>query len=174
MTVNDPLIITAPRIGFLNLLGASAQTALEEDKASFGSLFPQSEESQSDPPVSDVLILYVRVEADGSIAGCSDSLRGLIRKSGAPIVVVASENPAKNYIAAAKRSAEAKANLVMTLKRKGPAFGQFFRELFSRMFEGQTMPLAWVKLAPQNPNVEHENCPESVFAAEVSHIIFRP
>src|SRR5690242_19483019 len=79
VTVDDPLIITAPRIGFLNLLGSSAQTTLEADKASFGSLFPHSEESQSEPPICDVLIIYARVEADGSITGSSDSLRGLIR-----------------------------------------------------------------------------------------------
>jgi len=173
ISLNDPLIITTPRIGLLNLLGSSAQTILEEDKASFVPLFPRSEESQSDPPICDVLMIYACVEADGRIAGSAESLRGLIRKSRAPIVIVANENPGENYIAAGKESSEAKANLVMTLKRKGPVFGQFFGELFRRMFEGQTMPLAWVELAPQNRNAKHDNCPESIFAAEVSHIIFR-
>ena len=173
VTLNNPLVINSPRLGVLNLLGSSAQTILEEDKASFASLFARSEESHSDAPICDVLMIYARVEKDGSIAGSRESLRGLIRKSCAPIVIVAAENPGQNYIAAGKRSADGKANLVMTLKRKGPVFGQFFGELFRRMFEGQTMPLAWVELAPQNPNAKHDNCPESIFAAEVSHIIFR-
>ena len=173
VSLNDPLIINAPRIGFLNLLGSSAQTILEEDEASLARLFASSEESHSDPPVCDVLMIYARVETDGSVAGSSENLRGLIRKSCAPIVIVASENPGKNYVAAGKRPGDGKANLVMTLRRKGPIFAQFFGELFRRMFEGQTMPLAWVELAPQNPTAKHDNCPESVFAAEVSHIIFR-
>jgi len=97
----------------------------------------------------------------------------LIRKSSAPIVIVAAENPGQNYVAAGKSSADGKANLMMTLKREGPVFGQFLTELFRRMFQGQTIALAWVDLAPQNPNAKYDNCPESIFAAEVSHIIFR-
>jgi hypothetical protein len=34
------------------------------------------------------------------------------------------------------------------------------------------MPVAWVQLAPQIPGTVHENVPDSIFAAEVSHICF--
>jgi len=50
VTLNNPLVIASPRIGFLNLLGSSAQAILEEDKASFASLFARSEENHNDAP----------------------------------------------------------------------------------------------------------------------------
>lgn len=172
ITLNDPLVIKAPRIGFLNLLGSSGQAILKEDQAALGPLFASLEESDSAPPVCDVLLIYAHVQHDGSIAGTDDGLRELIRKSAAPIVMIASENSGDGYVAAGKRTGYGQANLVMTLKRKGPLFGQFFGQLFRRMFEGKTMPLAWVELAPQSPKALHINCPE-IFAAGASHIVFR-
>lgn len=77
------------------------------------------------------------------------------------------------YIAANKREGNGRANLVMTLERKGATFAQFFYDLFSKMFAGTTMPMAWVQLAPQIPGANHENVPSTIFAAEVSHIVFR-
>jgi hypothetical protein len=60
----------------------------------------------------------------------------------------------------------------MTLKHNGPAFTTFFTELFRKMFAGRSMLLAWVELAPQIPGETHDNCPETIFAAEVSHVVF--
>ena len=131
------------------------------------------EESNVSPPVCDVLLIYARVERDGRIAGYGDGLRDIIRQSGAAIVIVASENDGNSYAAAGKTTGYGQANLVLTLKRKGAAFTQFFTELFSRMLKGKSMLLAWVELAPQIPGATHENCPESIFAAEISHIVFQ-
>jgi hypothetical protein len=100
-------------------------------------------------------------------------LRDVIRQSRALIVIVASENGVQSYIAAARETGSDHANLVLTLKRKGPVFAKFLAELFRQMFGGKSMPLAWVELAPQNPRAAQENCPESIFAAEVSHIVFK-
>jgi hypothetical protein len=146
---------------------------MEEDKLAFGPLFAAVEESSITPPTCDVLMIYARVESDGRIAGSADGLRDIIRQSGAAIVVVASENDGKSYIAAGKSTGYGQANLVLTLKRKGAAFTQFFTQLFGRMSKGKSMLLAWVELAPQIPGKTHENCPESIFAAEISHIIFK-
>jgi hypothetical protein len=41
------------------------------------------------------------------------------------------------------------------------------------MFQGKTMPLAWVELAPQGPNAKQDNVPGTIFAAEISHIVFK-
>ncbi len=131
------------------------------------------EESNVSPPVCDVLLIYARVERDGRIAGYGDGLRDIIRQSGAAIVIVASENDGNSYAAAGKTTGYGQANLVLTLKRKGAAFTQFFTELFARMLKGKSMLLAWVELAPQIPGATHENCPESIFAAEISHIVFQ-
>jgi len=173
VTLKDPLIIKSPRIGFLNLLGLSAQTIADEDKQALRTLFSSVEESSVAPPVCDVLMIYARVESDGRVAGSVDGLRDLIRKSNAVIVVVASENEGKNYIAASKKTGYGQANLVMTLNRKGSAFTTFFAQLFDKMRNGTSMPLAWVQLAPQIPHSTHENCPESIFVAEISHIVFK-
>jgi hypothetical protein len=173
ITLKNPLVIQSPRIGFLNLLDASAEQILEEDKAAIGPLFASLQESEADPPRCDVLMIYADVQVDGSIAGYSVGLRDIIRKANASIVVVASENEAKGYIAAGKPTGYGQANLVMTLQRKGANFSQFFVQLFSEMFRGRLMPMAWVKLAPQGSKTGHDNCPETIFAAEVSHITFK-
>jgi hypothetical protein len=173
ITVGHPLVIKSPRIGFFNLLDLSAGSILEEDKKAFQPLFAAMEESNVSPPVCDVLMIYACVEADGKIAGSADGLREIIRQSGASIVVVASENEGKSYAAAGRSSGYGQANLVLTLRRKGVAFTQFFTQLFSRMRKGKSMLLAWVELAPQIPGATHENCPESIFAAEISHIVFQ-
>ncbi len=131
------------------------------------------EESDSNPPICDVLLIYARVENDGHIVGTVDGLRDIIRKASARIVIVASENDPNGLIAAGKPTGYGRANIVLTLKRKDPAFASFFHELFSRMYKGITMPVAWVKLAPQMPGARHENCPEAIFAAEISHILFK-
>ena len=173
ITVDNPLVIQCPRIGLFNLLDSSAELIVEEDKEAFRPLFGAMEGSKTAPPVCDVLLIYARVESDGRIAGYRDGLRDIIRQSGAAIVIVASENDGKGYAAAGKSTGYDQANLVPTLKRKGAAFTQFFTELFSRMFKGKSMLLAWVELAPQTPGATHENCPESIFAAEISHIVFQ-
>jgi hypothetical protein len=173
ITVKSPLVIQSPRLGVLNLLGLPVRQLIETDKAALAPLFVSVSESDSVPPVCDVLLLYARIQSDGSIEGTADEMRTIIYKSQAPIVVVASENDGNSYIAASKRGGDGRANLVMTLDRKGAVFPQFFTELFKRMFTGVTMPVAWVQLAPQNPRDAHENCPLTIFAAEISHIVFR-
>jgi hypothetical protein len=93
--------------------------------------------------------------------------------SHAPIVIVASENDAQSYIATEKSTSHSQANLIMTLDRKGAAFTSFFSELFEMMYKGKSMLVAWVELAPQIPGAAHDNCPETIFSAEISHIVFK-
>ena len=118
------------------------------------------------------LLVYARIEANGAIQNASQNLREIIHKSHAPIVVVATENDGQSYTAASKRPGSGKANLVMTLKRSGHVFPNFFKELFTMMHRGIAMPMAWVKLAPQIPGVEHHNVPETICAMEVTHVRF--
>jgi hypothetical protein len=40
-------------------------------------------------------------------------------------------------------------NLVITLDRKDENFARFYQSLFQMMFAGTSMPMAWVRLAPQ-------------------------
>ena len=173
VTAKSPLVIQSPRIGFLNLLGSQGQQLIEEDKQAIASLFSSISQSDAVPPVCDALMMYARISKDGRIEGSPEEFRSIIFNSQAPIVIVASNNPGENYIAAGKRGGSGRANLVMTLDRRGELFPQFFSQLFNKMFEGKSMPMAWVELAPQIPGAVQENCPSTIFAAEVSHIIFR-
>ena len=68
------------------------------------------------------------------------------------MVVVATPNSGRSYSVAANRNEQlARANLMMTIDRKGEAFAHFFRRLVADMKQGTSMPRAWVKLAPQTP-----------------------
>lgn len=136
-------------------------------------LFSACLESDTATPICDVLMVYAAIESVGVIPSASLSLREMIHKSHAPIVVVATENGAPSYIAASKRSRSAKANLFMTLQRQGASFPSFFKQLFQMMFHDVTMPLASVKLAPQIPGMEHKNVPETICAMEVTHVLFK-
>jgi hypothetical protein len=117
-------------------------------------------------------MVYATIKADGAVQNTALGLREIINESQAPIVVVATENSPESYIAAGRRPRLSNANLVMTLKRKGRIFPDFFKELFGMMHHGTTMPMAWVKLAPQIPR-EQENVPATICAMEVSHILFQ-
>lgn len=173
VSAQNPLIIDSPRIAFLNLIGRQAESQVNEDKQAFGELFGLVETHGTDVPSCDVLMIYCDLTSDGMIPGESHALRDLIDTAAAPVAIVASENGGSSYVAAGKRNGHAPVNLVMTLERKGDAFTNFFGALFRRMFSGQSMLLAWVELAPQGHGVTHDDCPETIFAAEVSHIVFR-
>lgn len=129
-------------------------------------------ESDGAPSACDVLLVYCGIEAGGKVAGSPLSLRQIIRDAGAGVVIFAAENDPDRYMEAAKPAAYGAANLVMTLERKGDAFGAFFGKLFELMFRGVSMPVAWVQLAPQVPGHPHADLPETIFACEVGQLAF--
>ncbi|MCP4139451.1 MAG: hypothetical protein GY755_04025 [Chloroflexi bacterium] len=172
ITVRNPLVIQSPRLGFLNFMGESAETIINEDKAVLTPLFSSVEQHDENPPVCDVLLIYGRVQDDGYFSNNTKSLREIIQMSDAAIVVVASENDGQNYITASEQTGFGRANLIMTLQRKEAVFSKFFLQLFEMMYTGKSMLVGWVELAPQGPNATHDNCPETIFAAEISHIVF--
>jgi hypothetical protein len=173
VTSKHPLIIQDPKIGFLNLMGPSAHPLIEEDKSALKPLFSRFVESDGAVPVCDVLMIYAKVNSNGAIQNASSSLRVIIHESHAPIVVVAAANDAQSYMAAGKLPGVGRANLVMTLNRNGRTFPNFFKELFAMMYRGVTMPMAWVKLAPQIPGKEQPNVPGTICAMEVTHVLFK-
>jgi hypothetical protein len=100
------------------------------------------------------------------------SPRDLIKAAHAYIAVFASENDSNAYIKRMGRRTDWGANVVMVLDRNGDKFAAFFQKLFTEMFEGQTMPIAWVGLAPQGHSPRHADNPSSIFAAEAGHVTF--
>lgn len=167
------ITIAAPTLGILNLAGEGARSAMEADRRAFGDLFSRIAEATDAPPRCDVLLMYCQIGVDGRVKNTTSSFREVIRDSGAKIVLVASENPADAYIKAGHVEAYGHANLVMTLDRKGAAFGVFFSRLFGDMLKGTSMPVAWERLAPQIPGEAHRDAPEAIFACEVGQVAFR-
>lgn len=164
--------IKSPTIGFYDLTSGGASAAIAADKTALVPIFTSSVESSDTPPACNVLFLYCHVEPSGSIRGSSRGLREIIRDSRAAVVVVASENTGDSYIAAGKQRGYGHANLVMALDRRGDIFPKFFQRLFTEMKHGVSMPVAWVKLAPQAPRAEHADCPGTIFACEVGQLAF--
>jgi hypothetical protein len=165
--------IQSPTLGILDFAGENSSTAKAADQAAIAAIFASVSESSSEPPRCNVLFLYCHFEPDGSIRGSARGLRELIRDSGAAVAVVASENGADSYIAAAKAKGYGRANLVMTISRRGDVFPKFFQRLFTEMKGGVSMPIAWVKLAPQIPNAEHADCPDTIFVCEAGQLAFK-
>jgi hypothetical protein len=164
--------ITSPRLGVLNLKGAAAKTIAAEDTAALGPLFMSIDHGEAAPPGCDVLLLYCDITSDGRISNSQIGLREIIRDSGARVAIVATENPSESYIAAGKQTGYGRANLVLTLQRNGTSFTSFFRRLFTEMTKGVSMPVAWVKLAPQVPGHERSDRPATIFACEAGQIVF--
>ncbi|MBM3802856.1 MAG: hypothetical protein FJW26_11180 [Acidimicrobiia bacterium] len=165
--------IEAETLGILNLCGDGAAGWAAADKAALAQLFQNVKESEQQPPGCNLLLLYCTIDNDGSIVGSRLGLREIIRDSGAPVVVVASPNSGESYKAGAKERPYGQANLVMTIDRKGEAFGQFFQKLFGEMKRGRSMPAAWVKLAPQGPHPAQAGVPDTVFFCELGPLVFR-
>jgi len=164
--------IPSPRLGVLNFKGAAGEIIAAGDTAALAPLFVSIDHGEAAPPRCDVLLLYCDIMSDGRISNCHIGLREIIRDSGACVVIVATENPSESYIAAGKQTGYGRANLVLTLQRNGISFTSFFQRLFTEMRKGVSMPVAWVKLAPQVPGHEHSDCPSTIFACEAGQIVF--
>jgi hypothetical protein len=172
-TVNRPLKIHDPTIGFLNLRGEVGAQLLEADKLALGPLFSRTQVSDRlPPPQCDVLFIYCGLSPQLGASEPIASPRNLIKAARAYIAVFASENDSNAYINHMGKRTDWGANIVMVLSRNGDKFATFFQHLFAAMFEGQSMPLAWVQLAPQGPSPKHDENPSSIFAAEAGHVTF--
>jgi hypothetical protein len=166
-------LIDARRFGILNLKSSAAASIVAADTAALTAVLGPPIEAGGTLPQCDVLFMYCDIEADGRISGLESGLREVIRDSGASVVVVASENGSDSYIAAGKNKRYGRANLVMTIQRRGDLFPAFFVRLFSEMKAGVSMPVAWSKLAPQIPEHKHADCPATIFTCELGQIAFR-
>lgn len=166
-----PLVIRAPRLGILNLKGASAEQLIAADVQALGPVLGNAVRGSTSSPFCDVLFIDRDIGADGRIANFAGTLRDLIQTLRAPLVVVASENSSDAYISTSKGQG-GRANLVMTLSRNGTAFPAFFARLFADMKRGVSMPVAWAKLAPQGGGKAHADLPSTIFACEAGQMVF--
>jgi hypothetical protein len=164
--------LSSPKVGILDLGGEDTKQLVKSDTSFLRPLFDEVQAAESTAPKCDVLFLYAKLTAEGAVLGSTRSLREIIRDSGAKVVVVAIANQSGPYIKAGKQQPYGRANLVMTLNRRGDNFGRFFEALFSRMKEGRSMSAAWVELNPQVPGSQQADCPEMIFACEIGALAF--
>jgi hypothetical protein len=171
-TIDNPLRIPNPRLGFLNLQDETGAEKLSTDRRVLLSLFSESEISNAAPPKCDVLFIYCTLDNDGRIAGSETKVRDLITSAGAYIAVIASENASEAYKNALTPKTGWSANVAMVLTRRGDKLAEFFRTIFERMFRGQSMLVAWVEIAPQAPGSQAPDAPGVFMAAEAGHVTF--
>jgi hypothetical protein len=125
-------------------------------------------------PKCNVLFIYADIAPDGSVGlGVDATIRHLAERAGALVAVLASNNPSDHLDAASKLPGPKRANLVWTIDRKGSTFSRFFKELFTRMKTGATMPQAWVALSPQHQHNAHHDLPETFCQLEAGQVRFK-
>jgi hypothetical protein len=177
-TVKNPKILLAS-------IGASDETFFAADREIYKSYFSDITEHKA-ATVSDffdfiggktfdIVHLFAEIKTNGTIEDVSgQEILENLSQAQTKVVLFASGNSGDSYIAFyPKRGAENinPMNAVMTLDRKGDLFPKFFKSIFGFMVSGDTMPQAWVKLAPQNSNIEHD-APETIFSAGFGAIKF--
>ncbi len=179
-TVKNPKILLAS-------IGTNDETLFAADREIYQSHFSDITEHQAESvsdffefirgKTFDIVHLFAEVKPDGTIQDVFGyQFLENLSQAETKLVLFASDNSGDNYI---KFSPKDKwenikpMNIVMTLERKGDLFPKFFKSLFGFMALGDTMPQAWVKLAPQNPHLNH-NTPETIFSAGFGAVKFVP
>ncbi len=173
-TAGRPFVIANPLLAFVNLTGDTGKALMEADRDALSQVFRGNVEiADKKLPRCNVLFLYCSFEDSGRIAGHSYSFRDLVKGAGAHIAVIATDvSPALLSNPDFDKRNGWPANLVITLNRNGEHFAPFFQKLFSQMWDGTSMPMAWVELAPQGP-VQPDDIPGAIFIPEAGHVAFR-
>lgn len=79
---------------------------------------------------------------------------------------IANDNMSDDYVEGFRpKDGSLSLNLVMTLSRNGPRFDGFLDKLLSRISGGETLPVAWVALAPQAEGPWQQDLPGCMFFA---------
>lgn len=178
-TVDNPFIIASPVLGLANFLGSAGASLMQQDSKTLGDVFENKiRNADRSVPVCNVLFLYCALEPSGRLSGLSIPFRDVIKTAGAHIAVLAAETPPgllrdPEFGKALSAKNDWPANIVITLSRNGDHFGRFFQQLFSQMRTGVSMPMAWVRLAPQGP-VQSKDIPATIALMEAGHVAFGP
>jgi hypothetical protein len=167
--------IADPTLGFLNLGGDVFAPLIAQDRTALSPIFTKIETGTGyQIPKCNVLFVYTDIASDRTLGlGKEVTIRHLADRAGASIVVLASNNPAERGTNASKLPGPKRANLVWTLDRRGETFPRFFKELFTRMKAGKSMPMAWVAISPQHESEAHLDLPETICQMKAGQVRFR-
>ncbi len=167
--------ITDPSLAFLNLAGDELSHLIDRDRSVLASLFTTVEFGAGYPiPSCDVLFIYANVGVDGSIGlGAGVTIRHLAENAGAVIAVLASDNPAENIVTASRYRVQRRRTLFGFSIARAWHLAVFFKELFTRMYSGQSMPMAWAAISPQHSGGMHDDLPQTICHIEAGQVKFR-
>jgi hypothetical protein len=158
----------------LNLDDESFASLIAEDRDALSPLFSLETGTGYQLPKCDVLFVYADIASDAALGlGKELTIRHLAERAGDSIVVLASNNPAEAAMTASKLPGLKRANVVWTLNRRGDSFPRFFKELFTQMKAGKSMPMAWVAISPQYESETHRDLPETICQLEAAPVRFR-
>ena len=126
----------------------------------------------------DLLHLIVTFDKDGNVKFVEDnsleikSIVEILSDSPIKILLIASDNLPDVYINGVNPNI-IKSDVIMTLNRKGDSFKSFYIKLFDQIKSGKPLGDAWTELAPQDPNIRHENTPESIMTLGSKNIVLK-
>ena len=120
--------IDSPVLGVLDLMSGEAEPEIESDSRALFHYFPLWKTSRKKPQSCDILMLYARVNRDGSIDGSVQTLREIIRSCGATVVIIATDNPPDHYFEAVDETGYGQANLVQAGRPVENLAGDMLRE----------------------------------------------
>jgi hypothetical protein len=170
-TADRPYAVARPVAGFV-CMDSSLKQLMQADLLNMQEIFFESRCSSVQVPLCNVLFLYCMLQDDGGIEGVGLRIRDIARLSQAHIVIVASDNTMEKYQHAMQPKNDWPANIVLVNNRNGQKFIEFFYKLFADMYNGTSMPMAWVKLAPQNPRQDQSDVPGAIALLEAGHLTF--
>jgi hypothetical protein len=165
-------------------LNAAASADLEADAGVYSSFYPRTavfrELGVGDLLTAvgaggyDVVHLLSDVDEDGGIVDVEGGrvgggeLLAACNRGDVKLLMLASDNPADNYVKAFHRSKEPpglRLHLVITLARHGEKFTRFLEALLRQVSNAKSLPQAWVALAPQTHAGAHGDLPETMLFA---------
>lgn len=103
----------------------------------------------------DIVHLFAEIQNDGSITvanGTKVEGAAIVQRccnSGVKLLWIANSNPPQSYLRGFKLQS-GRLNLIMTIDRKGDQFIAFLANLLTKLKNKESLPKAWVSLAPQD------------------------
>jgi len=169
------VVVRDPRVAVLRLdsNAALARADADEYRRQFSSVTESCDLDSLAGAGVDVLHVLAAIDAEGRIGGhTAVAFQRAVGALNPRLVILASDNSGDAYTAALREFGSSGYNLVMVISRQGPKFWEFFHRLFDLMFQGRTMPMAWVALAPQIPGKEHPDVPAMICTMGAGQLVF--
>jgi hypothetical protein len=125
----------------------------------------------------DIAHLFIDVDADGTLEGQSiPQVMRYLEQRDVKLILFADTGPARNPTKGfhADNTKGIRVNFVVTIDRRGERFRTFFKKLFTLMANGESLFMAWVKIAPQAEGPWMDDLPSTYVAVGRGELKFIP